>query len=319
MPGTSGVGGPWADDAAIQAQFATASFLGIDVHAHPLLLDRLAAANAYLQNRFPNHGWGEIRELLGVRTGGNDNFKVLRGGGSYHAKGWAIDVNYASNPWVGGQAAGAGGDAAAQNARNDEAIAIIWRAVWLTGHGEVYYPREMRERGEHQTTEQIWAHAAAANAAFHDYLSAHADTPDNRSRITAWIAGGDGVAPLASRPPPARPPHSRANRGDTASSFTADLHTELQSATAAQWRDQIATDHATYRAAGGNFVMGSSTPRSSLTLTDQHLELVRALRDAGGLAWGASDIEGEQAGDFMHFDTRTIHACHAYMDAHRHA
>lgn len=252
-----------------------------------------------------------------MRTSGNDSFKVLRGGGSYHARGWAIDINYGSNPWVGGQAASSGTSAAAQNSTNDEAIAIIWRAVWLTGHGEVYYPREMRERGEHQTTEQIWAHAAAANAAFHDYLSAHADTPDNLSRITGWITGGRGVEPLASRRQPARPPHSHANHDDPTSSFTADLHTDLQSATAALWRQQIASDYATYRAVGGNFIMSPSTPRTSLTLTDHHLELVRALRDAGGLAWGASDIEGEQAGDFMHFDTRTIQACHAYM-AHRH-
>src|SRR5262249_59292085 len=112
-------------------------------------------------------------------------------------------------------------------------------------------------------------------------------------------------------------PHSRANRGDTASAFAADLHTELQGATAAQWRQQIADDVASYRSAGSNFVMGTSTPRTSLTLTDHHLELVRAMRDAGGLAWGASDIEGEQAGDFMHFDTRTVPACHQYMDTHR--
>ncbi len=82
-------------------------------------------------------------------------------------------------------------------------------------------------------------------------------------------------------------------------------------------RAQIVADYATFRSAGSNWSMGASTPRSSTTITDLHLELVRALRDAGGLAWGASDIEGEQAGDFMHFDTRTIQACHRFMDARR--
>ena len=66
-----------------------------------------------------------------------------------------------------------------------------------------------------------------------------------------------------------------------------------------------------------NFIMGSSSARASRTITDLHLELVRALRDAGGLAWGASDIEGEQVGDFMHFDTRTVPECSQYMAHHR--
>ena len=49
---TAGVEGPWADDAAIQAQFRPGSFLGVDLGpAHPLLLDRLAAADAYLERQ----------------------------------------------------------------------------------------------------------------------------------------------------------------------------------------------------------------------------------------------------------------------------
>src|SRR5262249_44326040 len=89
LAATAGVSGPWADDAALQAQLTTGSFLGVSVRAHPLLLDRLAAADAYLQNRFPGLGWPEIRQQINVRTSGADSFKVLRGGGSYHAKGWA--------------------------------------------------------------------------------------------------------------------------------------------------------------------------------------------------------------------------------------
>lgn len=122
---------------------------------------------------------------------------------------------------------------------------------------------------------------------------------------------------MATRPAPPRPSHSHANHGDTGDSFTVPLHEELRTADAAAWQQQIAADLATYRARGSNFEMTGAGPRRSLTVTDHHVELVRALRDAGGLA-GASDIEGEQAGDFMHFDTRTVEACAAHMHGSRH-
>ena len=39
-------------------------------------------------------------------------------------------------------------------------------------------------------------------------------------------------------------------------------------------------------------------------IMDMSKDMVTALRDAGGLAWGAADISGNENGDFMHFDCR---------------
>ncbi|MFZ5476538.1 MAG: hypothetical protein ACOZNI_07140 [Myxococcota bacterium] len=39
-------------------------------------------------------------------------------------------------------------------------------------------------------------------------------------------------------------------------------------------------------------------------IMDMSQDMVTALRDAGGLAWGAADISGNENGDFMHFDCR---------------
>ncbi len=321
--------GPWRDVAAIRAQFQAGTFLGVAIdRAHPLLLERLAAADAYLQQRFAGLSPDQIRRHLRVTP----RFGVLRGGGSYHAKGWAIDINYDTNPWVGGQAADLpdrlGGRLsglspadrarrqeleAAQNRRNDEALAIIWRAAWLTGRGETYSTAEMTARRGTDTTEQIWAHATAVSSELHDYLAARADP----ARIEAWLAGAPTIPAMATRPLPRRPRHSHANQADPGGAFAAPLHEELRTATAAQWRAQIEDDYRTYASRGSNFERTGAGARTSMTVTDHHLELVRALRDAGGLAWGASDIEGEQAGDFMHFDTRTIAACASYMASHR--
>ena len=99
----------WADDAAISRERRNGTFLGAPVvDAHAILLDRLAAGEAYLLQRFPGETPERIRAMLGIRTEGQDFYRVARGGGSYHSRGWAIDINYTSNPWVGGQAAGAG-------------------------------------------------------------------------------------------------------------------------------------------------------------------------------------------------------------------
>lgn len=42
------------------------------------------------------------------------------------------------------------------------------------------------------------------------------------------------------------------------------------------------------------------------TINNQSLELSVALRDAGGLAWGGTELSGHDGdnGDFMHFDLR---------------
>jgi|GEM_PF-3268391 len=317
--------GEWPTMASVHGEFAAGTFLGEAFQAHPILISRLAAAEAYLRQRFPGHGVPAIRGMLGI----SGRFGVERGGGSYHAMGWAIDINYSSNPWVGGQAAdhqdapdGATPQQTAEiaaanhasdlvaNRHNDEADAIIWRAVWLTGHGDVYSTRDMARRGQRQTTDEIWAHAASSNAAFHAYLEGRADP----ALIQRWIDGIDGAAPMTTRAIPTDPPASAANRGAPAD-HPVDLHRELQTASAAQWQARIAADYATFHARGSNWEMTGAGQRSATTITDHHLELVRAMRDAGGLAWGASDIEGEQSGDFMHFDTRTVEQCAHAMTA----
>ncbi len=91
----------------------------------------------------------------------------------------------------------------------------------------------------------------------------------------------------------------------------------LTAATAADWQARIGDDfHATHpgqdpaqgardaRRDSNWRTSGGGAPRQGLGFLDLDRDLVIALRDVAGLAWGASDFGGSANGDFMHFDCR---------------
>ena len=261
----------------IDAAPVSSQFLGVSISAHPTLAWRLARAEAHLESQLGVSG-GALRARLQVDRG----YSVHRNRDAYHHFSLAIDINYNSNPYVGGQG---GRDAGADR----EALAAIWRACLLVGSGEALSPSTSWSRGRARgSTEALYDHFAASNQALERYLGAR----DNPTQIQQWIDAGNLRRDVA---PPREVP---------AAALRAD---ELRQADAAAWQRQAQADFETThgaRATGSNWWRTGASQRSALGFMNLDRDLVIALRDVGGLAWGASDFGAGANGDFMHFDCR---------------
>ncbi|HUQ04253.1 MAG TPA: SH3 domain-containing protein [Kofleriaceae bacterium] len=253
------------------------SFLGTSISAHPTLVWRLARAEAHLESQF-NLSGAALRRRLQVSPG----YSVHRNRDAYHHFALAIDINYSTNPYVGAQ----GGS---NRPADREALAAIWRACLLTGSGEALSPSTSWARHSGAgSTAALYDSFQQSNRALEQYLGARG----NAAQIQQWIAAGNLQRQVA---PPSEVP---------AAMLSAE---RLRAADAAAWAQQIEADFtATHgaRARGSNWWMTGGGQRSALGFMNLDRDLVIALRDIGGLAWGASDFGAGANGDFMHFDCR---------------
>ena len=262
----------------IDAAPVSGRFLGTGISAHPTLVWRLARAEAHLESQF-NLSGAALRTRLQVTPG----YSVLRRNDAYHHFALAIDINYSSNPYVGGQG---GRDAPADR----EALAAVFRACLLTGLGEPLSPSVSWARhGGQGSTDALYTYFDASNRALQQYLAA----AENPAQISQWITAGNLRRALT---PPREVP---------AAALRAD---ELRQADATAWQAAIRADLAATHGAGARrsnwWMSGAGRQRSALGFMNLDRDLVVALRDIGGLAWGASDFGGGANGDFMHFDCR---------------
>ena len=259
----------------IDEPLAPGSFLGLSISAHPVLLARLGKAEASLQAQVGKTG-AELRKELGVH--GGEGYKIFRKPpGGYHCFGLAIDINYTSNPYIGGQEAGT-------SAGDKEAMAAIYHACLLTGRGTPVSSGDSWKRHGKESTADLWQHFHDANAALEAYLMA----ADDAQQVQAWIAAGNLQRALT--PPP--------GVSDDA---------KLRAADADGWLAQIKLDreHTHGKAATqSDWWMTGAGQRTGLGFMDLDQRLVVALRDVGGLAWGAADFDESHNGDVMHFDCR---------------
>ncbi len=257
------------------------TFLGGRVsRAHPVLMERLQRAEAHLASTVTPPPGQTLREALGI----HEAYSVRRQDHSYHSVGLAIDINYSTNPYI-------GGDVEASRQVNQQALAVIWRATWLTGQGAAVSPSDSDARAARDSTAALYDHFAAADRALELYLTA------DLAQVAGWIAAGTLARVPA--PPPRLPAAMLAQ-------------SRLATAAAAQWLAQAREDRRLIRGGGpsnwmrGNYATGSMRSMSGdAGFMDLDRRLVIALRDVGGLSWGASDFgNGGANGDFMHFDCR---------------
>jgi hypothetical protein len=275
----------------IDAPGSNGTFCGITIKdAHPVLLARLGIAERHLEAELGLTGEALRKELKLSST------VSVRRNDAFHLFGLAIDFNYDSDPYVGGQ-----GDAKdhPEELKGDiEALAVIWRACWLTGIGDGYSPKESDEIGKKKdSTDELWEHLHAADQAIEAYLGAR----DDPAKIAAWIAAGNLARAV---------PTPKGKKG-----AAADLKREaLAGADAAAWQAQAQDD---FRITHGptakhsNWWRTGKGPRTDLGILDLDKRLVMALREVANLGWGASDFGGETNGDMMHFDCRRDYSAEA--------
>lgn len=271
--GIEGVAATWD---GFLSQMGEMNFLGHPVVGHSAFLQRLDLAQRFLRANYPNIP--ERQLVAGVGSPGDRSQwrAAERLTASPHLFGMAIDVNAAENPWM-------------SNPDEDERTRlytwIIWRATWLMGSGTPVTPAESHRRagsrssasglGEPQSTESIWQYFHDANQSTLDYLALGGD----REAVASRLQRLGEIPPMPdSEYLPVEYPLERLRKGSPAID---------------DWMQVIEQDKRTWpnRAANG-------TARGFMNLSR---ELVMALRDHGGLQWGACDLGENQSGDMMHF------------------
>jgi hypothetical protein len=260
------------------AQIGQMEFMGHTVVGHTTFLRRLDIAQRHLRRNIP-----DLRESRMVSSVGSPGDRsqwraAERLTASPHLFGMAVDINAGQNPWMNDP------EAVEDNTRYSW---IIWRACWLLGRASPVTAAEShRQAQEGQTTEQIWTYFNEADEAAMEYLG----LTGNRERVEDLLRSL-GAAPAP--PGPVQKPGGVEMVGDY---FPPEIpQSDLARGAEAvdQWLSVIDSDRAAWpRRARGD------TPAGFMNLD---LELVRALRDAGELQWGASDLGEYESGDMMHF------------------
>ena len=191
---------------------------------------------------------------------------------SMHTAGLAVDINYTGNPWVGGNPETPVG--------NKHFTEVVGRATLLIGGAALRTDErltpEFLNRLSTRPTSEIYARLELYDRYFRGYFALDGALDAIRVRLLA---------------------HQLRLHAET---LRLIIHTgEDVDAAARRWLEQIRKDQNALK--GGNFGKGREPRHGFLNL---HKELVVALRDVAGLAWGAVDFGDEQSGDMMHFDCR---------------
>lgn len=265
-------------------QMAEINFLGRPVVGHTAFLRRLDIAQRWLMSRHP--GIAAKRIQVG-RPGQDSQWRASSRKASPHAFGMAVDINAGENPWLNNP------DARYRD-RNTFYAWIIWRAVWLMGSAMPITPAEshrragsrssQRDRNTPQSTEEIWTYFNDANRATLAYLQ----LAGNRTAVAERLRN------LGPRPSQLDPSGSSAeNIGAYLPAAIPIDRLALGSTALDDWMRVIDHDKAHWpnRESDG-------TIKGFFNLDK---ELVIALRDHGGLQWGACDLGRTQSGDMMHF------------------
>ena len=276
-----------ADWAAYTANFTTIPFLGASVSGHRVFVERLARAEAWLVAQ----GHADAIHSTVSPTLSASQMREFESAAnlSYHHLGLAVDISAGQNPWIGE------GRAHGHEVRASVGAVVTWHAAWLTGHGSAMSASGASEVGYHnRDTGAVWDTLHASSAATVEYFALATD----RAALAAKLAhlGAPPAPPSGFDQVPGGMP-----RGTTLSSDTAwtALAEASRAADVDHWAALITAQQAAWATHMGRRASG---------FMSLERDLVIALRDIGGLAWGACDFGPHSAsgGDFMHFDARTI-------------
>jgi hypothetical protein len=244
------------------------SFLGRTVKngIHVVLARKLRRAERYFLSLPAYQGLPPV--ALGSALGIREEFKGARPttstGKSMHLFGLALDINYTGNPWVAG-ARDVSSDA------NEEFIATMRRAsLLISGKADGFDAPYLSALSQKPTT-QIYQIISSKNQDFRRYFELAVDK--------------EKLGQLLARPDI---PSGAIETGESLA-HAAD-----------RWQKVISQDLENLRRKGSSFQ--ARDPAKGFF--DLHEDLVTALRDHAGLAWGAVDFGARESGDMMHFDDR---------------
>jgi hypothetical protein len=271
-------------------------FLGRQFHngVHALLVRRLRMAEGELlgQSRFAGLTPVALGRKLGIAEE-HKGARPTRHTMSMHTFGLAVDIMYGTNPWVVGQHVdrleGVPTPAGEVTMRANRATTrAVNRAVLLVDGEVVSFDGAYLSSLARLTTGEAWDVLYRRHAALLDYLGCAGmpavALPYVRARQSAGTAGviGAGEDALAAA--------------------------ERWSRMAAEDLDALRLQSVRRKDRSGHEIdvpqstfAGRDPTRGFLNLAR---ELVIALRDVAGLAWGAIDFGPHESGDVMHFDTR---------------
>lgn len=256
--------------------FVNPSFLGhrFKVAVHPTLLAQLRKAEVHLLQKPAYAGMTPVAlgRALGFtperepHAGGRPEVRKGSAKNSFHLYGLATDIRYLANPWVAGNPA--------QTAHgNKQFMAVMERAsLLMRGQALRVDPRYLAGLASRPTAD-ICAVLRGLSDTFKDYLALARDPVALRRQIASQQGSAKGVVET----------------------------NETLDGAVQRWAARIERDIASLHRKG-NFK--SRDPREGFF--DLPADLVVALRDHAGLAWGAVDIGETQSGDLMHFDLRRL-------------
>ena len=267
--------------------------------AHPAVTGRLAIAEKWLRQRHPtikddkdlrekvgwfnggNAAYGDRAEQIGENADKGVNFAV---GVHMHSYGLAIDIDPGHNPYV-------LGDPQYWNANMEMHLR---RAAQLFG-GEAITSKKLEAWSRTLSSEELFAKVEKVSDSLHQYL----DLP-NTVQLDPELTE------------PTKDPKQKAAQHKAADDvkekalakvFAAKGYSPEQALRAGKDLLDFATEGREKQAELGA-VWKRVGRQDSDKLTTHSQDLVVALRDVAGFAWGGTEMSTTENGDFMHFDLR---------------
>ncbi len=242
---------------------------------HAVLARRLRLAERHLLSQPAFQGLTPAE--LGIRLGIREDHKGARPhmpkSQSVHTGGLAVDINYLGNPWV-------AGSTAASPSENKRFTDVVDRANLLGGGAPLRPNERLTPALLHSLAARSTSEAYDVLARHDTYLRRYFNLVGSVEAVRARLLGWQLQAHQDTMRQLIRPG-------------------EDVNAAARRWHGQIQDDRKALKS--GSFSNGREPRDGFLNLKK---ELVVALRDAAGLAWGAVDFGPRSSGDIMHFDCR---------------
>jgi hypothetical protein len=285
-----------ADGMAMAAGFANYKELHNDIKPMKLLEQnvgtgsshlraRLAVADQWLKNRHPldanNKTWADVaKNKIGWSGKGHGSYADSEDeiakfgfeggvavGPHMHSSGLAIDIDTAQNPYV------FAGENMDKDGPNEIMAKHLRQAAQIYG-GEAVTPANLWKWSHQSSTEELHARVDAASQSLRKYLVL-AETGSD-SEIRDLFVAKAGFTPA-----------------EAEAAVAGVRHFGKKGFIDENWK-------------GGKRYFQDNLNRTEATgLTNMSTDLLVALRDVAGLAWGGGEMsESGESGDFMHFDCR---------------
>jgi hypothetical protein len=251
----------------------------------PHLAARVALADAWLSQRYP-HAVGNkqaCQDDLGWSTRANgayaDKPELIeqygyRGnvavGPHMHSAGLALDIDAQLNPYVfAGSTNNKQGDANDIMAKHLRWAAQIYGGEMVTPDGLVQWSKDM-------STEELWARVNEVSKSLGKYLE------------LAERGNDDEIVHAFMDPPPkgAGMPEAEAR-----ANVLSVKHFGKKDSGDRNWKT-------------GRYFQDQVGRKQATGLMQHSMDMIVALRDVAGLAWGGTEMSETENGDFMHFDLR---------------